>query len=99
MVYKYSFMEILIFIYPMYTHVHMATKTISITTDAYETLKSWKEGNESFSEIISKIGRKNRLSPFAGLLREQEATYLEQSVKDGRTLSRKRAQRMEKTLP
>lgn len=68
----------------------MATKTISVTTEAYEMLRSWKENNESFSDVIVKIGKKNQLSDFAGLLSESEGRYLIERIKKGRELSRKR---------
>lgn len=73
----------------------MATKTISITEEAYEILKSWKEDNESFSNIITKIGKKNRLSDFVGILSEKSKKELVKSFKEGRRLSRTRAKRME----
>ncbi len=68
----------------------MATKTISITTDAYEILKSWKDKNDSFSDVILKVGRKHRLTDFAGALSESEGKELIESIKRGRALSRKR---------
>lgn len=37
-----------------YTYVHMSTKTITITEDAYNRLKSRKGENESFSQVIVK---------------------------------------------
>jgi predicted CopG family antitoxin len=37
-----------------YTYVRMSTKTITITEDAYNRLKSRKGENESFSQVIVK---------------------------------------------
>jgi predicted CopG family antitoxin len=71
----------------------MATKTISITEEAYERLKSWKKGNESFSDVIRKIGKSRKLSSFAGVLSKDAGEYLEKSVREGRKLSRLREQR------
>ena len=71
----------------------MATKTISITEDAYSILKSWKIGKESFSDVILKVGRKNRLADFAGILSEDEGNYLVKSIKNSRTASRNRYKR------
>lgn len=76
----------------MYIHIHtMATKTISITEDAYERLKSWKDDNDSFSDVILRIGRKNKLSDFAGILSKASKKELSESFKAGREQSRKRA--------
>ena len=69
----------------------MATKTISITEEAYEMLRSWKLKNESFSNVIIKIGRKNRLSSYAGILSAPQAKSLKEAISSGRALSRKRA--------
>lgn len=37
---------------------NMATKTITITLDAYKRLRSKKASNESFTDIILKLTRK-----------------------------------------
>jgi predicted CopG family antitoxin len=61
----------------------MATKTISITEDAYNRLLGWKEGKESFSDVITKLaGRKAKWSDLAGLLNRREAAHVEASVKE-----------------
>ncbi|MBN2453980.1 antitoxin VapB family protein, partial [Candidatus Woesearchaeota archaeon] len=60
----------------------MATKTISITEDAYSRLKAWKEGKESFSDVINKLAAaKSPWGKLAGLLSEREAKELEGSVR------------------
>ena len=71
----------------------MATKTISITEDAYEILKSWKDENESFSQVITKFGAKNNLLKFAGILSAKSKKDLVNSFNEGRRLSRDRAKR------
>ncbi len=78
----------------MYIHIHMATKTISITDEAYTILKSWKTGGESFSDVITKIGKRHRLSAFAGTLSEKEGKALEESIASSRRLSRRRIARL-----
>lgn len=74
----------------MYIHVHMATKTISITEETYEMLASWKKENESFSEVIKRLGSKPSLVRFAGTLSEKRASELEASITESRERSRKR---------
>jgi len=44
----------------------MATKTLTITEESYNLLDSRKKERESFSEVISRILKKNRLANFKG---------------------------------
>jgi len=76
----------------------MATKTISITEEAYERLASKKKEGESFSEVINRITNKRSLSEFAGILSNEEADRLEKNIKEGRVLSRKRDERQRRTM-
>lgn len=76
----------------MHTHTYtdMATKTISITEEAYERLKTKKKGNESFSEVITRITNKKSLLDFAGILTKEQADHLEKTIAESRERSRKR---------
>ena len=80
-----------------YTYIHvcvgdsLATKTISITEEAYERLAAAKDENESFSEVINKITRKGSLTEFAGVLSGKSAKSLEENIKKSRAKSRTRA--------
>ena len=51
----------------------MATKTISITEDAYEYLAAAKKENESFSDVIERLleGKRDLMS-FAGILSDDK---------------------------
>lgn len=71
----------------------MATKTISITEEAYERLANKKEKNESFSDIIIKITGRGSLLDLAGLLTEKEAEELEESLKEIRKRMRERVEK------
>lgn len=62
----------------------MATKTISITEEAYRKLASMKKENESFSKVIERIAGKKKLGKFFGVLSEETANKLEKAIKDGR---------------
>lgn len=59
----------------------MATKTISITEDAYNILKSKKEVSESFSEAIVRLSGRKNLSSFFGVLGEKSGLELEKNIK------------------
>ena len=65
----------------------MGTKTISITDEAYNILKS-RKGDTSFSEIIVKLSGKKKLSSFYGALSEESADALEKAVLEGRSKHR-----------
>lgn len=72
----------------------MATKTISITEEAYERLKMKKEKNESFSDVINKITGRRSLLEIAGILSNEEADLLRNHIKD---LHSRSAERVDKT--
>ncbi len=44
----------------------METKNIAITDDAYNLLKKRKKENESFSDVIRRITKKENIMKFAG---------------------------------
>jgi len=76
----------------------MATKTISITEDAYERLASLRTKNESFSEIIERMTNKVNIMEFAGILTRKEAVDLEKSVGKLRSGSNRRFERISREL-
>ena len=76
----------------------MATKTLTITEDAYGRLAAAKEKNESFSEVINRITGKVSLLSIAGILTEKEADELEKSIARSRQRSRLRMKRIAKEI-
>ena len=72
----------------------MATKTISITEEAYERLANKKEKNDSFSDVIIKITTTTPLSSLIGILSKEKAAELRASIKEIRKRIR---QRVDKT--
>ncbi len=72
----------------------MATKTLTITEDAYERLATLKGENESFSEVIVKHFPKHSLLEIAGILSHAEAEKLRKSITEGRRRSRERRERI-----
>ncbi len=62
----------------------MATKTITITEEAYEKLKFRKKENESFSEMINRVMPYTDWADFVGVLSKKSADNMERSVKESR---------------
>lgn len=62
----------------------MATKTITVTEEAYRALKSMKGSDESFSRTILRIARRKPLSSFYGVLSKESGERLETAVMDNR---------------
>ena len=62
----------------------MATKTISITEDAYKRLLHMKRDNESFSFVIQRITGGLVLSKIQGVLSNESAIDVEKEIKKNR---------------
>ncbi|GEM_PF-431933 len=74
----------------MYIHLDsVATKCITITTEAYSKLAALKTNNESFSDVINKITKKSSLFDLVGLLTPKEGKELEESINETRGRMRK----------
>ena len=74
------------------THT-MATKTITVTEEAYRTLAGMKEKNESFRQTILRVGKRRPLSDFFGILSKEEGHDLKKNIpllKKNRLMSRKK---------
>ena len=68
----------------MYIHMVMATKTISITEDAYYSLKEKKTEHESFSDVILRFSGKKSLESFFGALSGKTVDAIEEDIKEMR---------------
>lgn len=63
----------------------MATKTLTITEEAYRRLKQSKTEDESFSRAITRLtSNAGKLLKFAGTLTDEEANRLEARIKENR---------------
>jgi len=64
----------------------MSIKTISLEIDAYEKLKSAKQGNESFSQVVRRARFDPEESTGASIVKELESLYAAGSVVPEETL-------------
>jgi predicted CopG family antitoxin len=62
----------------------MATKSITIKESAYEILKSRKKENESFSDLIERIGGRRPLIGLAEVTSREEGENIAEEVKETR---------------
>ena len=76
----------------------MATKTISITEEAYERLRMKKEKNESFTDVINRITGKRDIMEFVGILTDQEAEKMKEHIQKRRQASRERLNKIREAL-
>ena len=76
----------------------MATKTISITEEAYERLKMQKAPRESFTDVINRITGKRDIMEFAGILSEEEGNKLETYIKERRKAGREHSNRIREMM-
>ena len=58
----------------------MATKSVTIKESAYEILKSRKENNESFSDVIERIARRRPLTDLNDVVSKSEGENIAEEV-------------------
>ena len=73
------------FKYCLRVRVHMVTKTITVTKDAYMAIKNRKQSDESFSQLFLRIGHKSpSITEFVGLLNSESGERLSKEIKKSR---------------
>jgi len=69
----------------------MVTKTITIMEDAYDILVGNREDDESFSEVIRKLGtntkKKRKLIELFGILSKEQADIMRKDLEERRRYS------------
>lgn len=78
--------------------VLMSTKTISVSEEAYNRLKSSKEETESFTDAILRVTAKDTLAGLVGILTPKEADELEKHIRLSRRQTEERLARTRKLL-
>lgn len=69
----------------------MGTKTIRLDDEAYERLASRKREGESFSDVVKRVAGERSLLELAGILSDEEAETMRETVAERRTRSRERS--------
>src|SRR2546425_11237615 len=68
----------------MYVYIYMATKTISITREAYDRLKARKGPEESFSDVILRLTDRRPLAEYAGMLGKDSVKAMRKAIEEAR---------------
>ena len=76
----------------------MATKTITITEEAYEKLKLRKKESESFSEVINRVMPYTDWTAFVGVLSGKSADKLEKSIEESRKETEEKLTRLSQLM-
>lgn len=56
------------------------SKSVRLSEEAYERLKSLRRADETFSEVVLRLGDKRSLLELAGILSDEQADELEKAV-------------------
>ena len=76
----------------------MATKCITITTEAYDRLAVLKDKSESFSEVIKRLTKRSNIMDLCGILSNNEAIELKKNVVEIRKRMRSEVERTARKL-
>ncbi len=64
----------------------MVVRTITITEEAYRSLKARKGGEESFSDVILRLARRRPLRDLVEILSPESADAIRKAIGDDRAL-------------
>lgn len=69
-------------------------RNVRLTEDAYQRLKSRKQGGESFSDTVERIAAERSLLDLAGVLSDAEAEEMREAIRDQEDRSRDELDRL-----
>lgn len=65
-------------------------RNIRLTQDAYRQLKHRKQGDESFSDTVSRLAGERSLLDLAGILTDEEAEEMREAIEEQEDRTRER---------
>ena len=68
----------------MHVYTYMATKTISITREAYDRLRARKGRDESFTDVILRLPARRPLAGYAGGVRKSSGKAIRDAIDEAR---------------
>ena len=68
----------------VHVYTYMATKTISITKEAYDRLKARKGPEESFSDVVLRLTERRPLADYAGMLSKASVKAIREAIEEAR---------------
>lgn len=68
----------------VHVYTYMVTKTISITKEAYDRLRSRKGPDESFSDVILRLTERRPLADYAGMLSKSSVKAIRSAIAEAR---------------
>lgn len=68
----------------MHVYTYMATKTISITREAYDRLRARKGRYESFTDVILRLTERRPLADYAGMLSKSSVKAIRNAIDEAR---------------
>ncbi len=68
----------------VHVYTYMATKTISITREAYDRLRSRKGPHESFSDVVLRLTERRPLAEYAGMLSKSSVRAIREAIEEAR---------------